>query len=330
MVPMQHITYVERQKLEFLVRCRLGVREIARRLHRDHSVIVRELKRNTEPGSRYTAARAQRLVEQRRQAKRLRKLDCDAQLYWYVRLKLQEDWSPEQIAGRLRREQGHSVISHETIYQYIYTGDGRLHGWYHCLRSGRRRRQPRYQRKARKGTGIPERISIHARPDVINQRTKPGHWESDSMVFSKQKARLSVQYERMLKYTLLQRVENGSAQATLDALRYSIESLPAYLWQSITFDNGKEGTKHTVIRDDYMIDTYFCDPYASWQKGGVENTNRWIRQYLPRHINLADLSEQQLQHIQHRLNSRPRKSLLFQTPHEALHNYLITSGALLT
>lgn len=321
MVLMQHITFVERQKLEFLVRCHLEIRDVARRLHRDHTVILRELKRNTGRGKPYTALKAQQYVEQRRQRKRLCKLDTNAQLYWDVRQHLDEGLSPEQIAGLLRVERGRSVISHETIYQYIYTGGGRLAGWYHYLRRSRRYRQPQQQRKRRKQQ-IPQRISIHERPLEIDQRLRYGDWETDSMVFSKQSDRLSVQYERKGQLVRMHKIPSGSAQATLDALRDSVESLPPKLWNSLTWDNGKEGTKHTAIRDDYGIDTYFCDPYASWQKGGVENMNGLIRQYLPRTTNLAEVSDADIQRIEDRLNNRPRKGLGYKTPNQVIQSYL--------
>lgn len=319
---MQHIIFLERQKLEFLVRCRLGIRDIARRLHRDHAVIARELKRNTGRGESYTALKAQQYVEQRRHRKRLCKLDTNAQLYWQVRQHLDEGLSPEQIAGVLRVERGHPVISHETIYHYIYTGSGRLAGWYHYLRRSQRYRRPRQQRRARKQTGIPGRISIHDRPAEIDQRIRYGDWETDSMVFSKQKDRLSVQYERKAQLVRIHKIPNGSAQATVDALRDSVESLPQQLWNSLTWDNGKEGVKHAVLRDDYDIDTYFCDPYASWQKGGVENMNGLIRQYLPRSTNLAEVSDEVIQKIEDRLNNRPRKGLGWKTPNQVIQSYL--------
>lgn len=318
---MQRITFGEREKLEFLFRCRLGIREIARRLHRHHTVILRELERNTGRGEQYTALKAQQYIDQRRQRKRLCKLDTDTQLYWQVRHHLDEGFSPEQIAGLLHSEAGYTIISHETIYQYIYTGSGRLAGWYHYLRRGQRYRQPRQQRKRRKQP-IPQRISIHQRPVEIDQRMRYGDWETDSMVFSKQKDRLSVQYERKGQLVRIHKIPNGSAQATLDALRDSVESLPQELWHSLTWDNGKEGVHHIALRDDYGIDTYFCDPYASWQKGGVENMNRLIRQYLPRTTNMTEVSDEDIQRIEDRLNNRPRKGLGYKTPNQVIQSYL--------
>lgn len=318
---MQPITFLEREKLELLVRCRLGIREIARRLHRDHTVILRELKRNTGCGDRYTAKTAERYVQQRQQRSRLRKLDRDDRLYWFVRLKLQGRFSPEQIAGLLRAEHGRSVVSHETIYQYIYTGNGRFSGWYHYLRRSQRYRQPRQQRTRRKPK-IPQRISIHDRPGEINQKQRYGDWETDSMVFTKQKERLSVQYERKGQLVRIHKIADGSAQATLDALRDSVESLPPALWHSLTWDNGTEGTKHTAMRDDYGIDTYFCDPYASWQKGGVENMNGLIRQYLPRSTHLSQVTDTMIQWIEDQLNNRPRKGLGWKTPNQVIQSYL--------
>lgn len=218
-------------------------------------------------------------------------------------------------------------MSHETIYQYIYEGEGR---WEHLspyLRRARKKRKRRYARRPRK-TPIPERISIHLRPREVQERVRVGDWESDTMVFRKQKTALSVQYERKLMLTRIHRIANRSAEETENALVKSVESLPQDLWQTITFDNGGEGARHTRFRTDYGIDTYFCDAYASWQKGGVENANGLIRQYFPRGTDLSRVSDAEIYAVQESLNNRPRKSLGYLTPNEALAHYYQTGGAL--
>jgi IS30 family transposase len=225
------------------------------------------------------------------------------------------------IAGRLKTHPPKGlegkIISHESIYAWIQTEEGRKLGLHHYLLSGRPRRQKHHSRKKHK-THIPERISIHERPEDIQKRMEIGHWETDSMVFSKQRERLSVQYERKARYVIIHRLSNGTAKETEQALHDSIQSLPQILWKTLTFDNGGEGATHTSIRSAYDIRTYFCDPYASWQKGGVENTNRIIRRFLPRQTDMSQITQQDLYAIQQKINSTPRKILGYKTPAEVL------------
>lgn len=147
------------------------------------------------------------------------------------------------------------------------------------------------------------------------------------MVFSKQKTALSVQYERRTQITLITKVADRSAAETLRVLNEKIDSLPPDIWKSITFDNGGEAAQHTKLRKTYGLTTYFCDAYASWQKGGVENANGIIRRFLPRTTDLAMLTDDDIAKIEERLNNRPRKSLNYKTPNEVMNVYL-QSGAL--
>lgn len=319
------LTLPERERIEYYRRLHVGVRAIARRLHRDHSVIQRELNRNQGRNGRYRAREAQHRADERATYTNRKKLDTNERLAHTVAEQLRLGWSPEQIAGRLR---GHPDlrmhVSHETIYQWIYQGEGRWKGLYHHLRKAHPKR---YRKKGRtpQKTHIPERISIQARPRIINERHRFGDWETDTMQFSKQHAGLSVQYERRSMLARVHKVANKSAEETEDAVRQSIESLPASLWKSITWDNGGEGTCHVRLRRDYDLDTYFCDPDASWQKGGVENLNGLIRQYFPRATDLATITDETVHAIQEMLNNRPRKKLQWKTPNEIINEQ---SGAL--
>lgn len=163
---------------------------------------------------------------------------------------------------------------------------------------------------------ITERISIKERPLMINGRERYGDWESDSMIFSQQRSILSVQFERKSKLIRIRKLPNKTAEETKYALINTAESVPTHLFKSITFDNGGEGALHHEIKKDYDIETYFCDPYCSWQKGGVENSNKLLRQYLPRSIRLENLTDRDIYEIQEKLNNRPRKSLNYSTPNE--------------
>lgn len=318
---MSNLTFYERQKIEFYLRLRWGRRKIARHLKRDHTVISREISRNSG-ASGYHAQLAQATAEQRAKKTNKRKLDKFPKLKHYVieRMK-KDDWSPEQIAGRLKRrppiELVGQTISHESIYDYIYNGSGRYEHLYPYLRRGQSKRQKQHSRKPQKVV-IPERISIHLRPEIIDKKERFGDWESDTMAFRKQKPALSVQYERKAMLARLHKVANKTAQETEVALIKTAESIPRDFHQSLTFDNGGEGACHLTLRKDYGFQTYFCDAYASWQKGGVENLNGLIRQYLPRDTDVASLTDFTIHCIQEKLNNRPRKSLQYKTPNEVV------------
>jgi len=315
-----NLTFYDRQKLEYWLRTKQSLRALARILGRDHSVLVRELKRNSDGDrKKYRADNAQRLFEKRVRKQHRGKLDKYPELKKMVVEGLKKEWSPDVIAGRLKTDRTlPATISHESIYHYIYHKDGRYEGLFKYLRQGKFKRQKRHVRKTNK-TSIPERISIHCRPSYIGQRKRYGDWESDSVLFSKQKTALSVQSERKSKLIRMHKMINKTALETTNALTRTIESLPGELFKTITFDNGSENVKHVEIKKEYSIETYFCDPFASWQKGGVENANKLIRYYLPRSTDLSKLTDYDIYQIQEKLNDRPRKCLNYQTPNEVIH-----------
>lgn len=319
---MQRLTLYERQAIEAKLRQGRSIRAIARYLKRDHRVISREVVRNKGDHSPYTASTAQRIAAQRERKRTRKKLEKDHVLRAYVVAELREDRSPEQIAGRLREQPTLSglpgkQVCPETIYQYIYAGEGRWEYLYPHLRRRRYKRQHQRARKPHKGR-IPERISIHERPEEVTKKTRYGHWESDTMVCRKQKSALSVQYERTAQLLRIHKVANRSATETTHAIQETISSLPQSLFRTMTFDNGLEAAEHTTLRDDYRIQTFFCDAYASWQKGGVENGNGLIRQYVPKDAMLDLMTDEDIFVIQEKLNNRPRKNLNYLTPNEVI------------
>lgn len=327
---MSNLKLCDREKIEFYLRCKQGIREIGRLVHRDHGVISREVRRNGG-ASDYDAKLAQKLADKRLAHNTKRKLDKDSSLKQYVVKQLREDWSPKVVAGRLKKHPPPELkgkrISHESIYQYIYTGEGRYEQLYEHLRRGQPRRHQLHTRTASKTT-IAERKSIHLRPEEINDRSEPGHWETDSMICKKQREIISVQYERKIKLVRIHKLPNKTAPETRDALIKTIESLQPGAVKSMTFDNGTEGALHMTIRDNWNVDTYFCDPYCSWQKGGVENENGIIRYYIPKDANLSKLTDHDIYIIQEKLNDRPRESLDFRTPNELARELNWISGAL--
>lgn len=323
---MQRLNLYERQKIALWCKRRISKRAVAKIVGRDHSVILRELKRNKGDYLPYNPDRAQHYAERRVKKKKKTKFEKYPALKEYVAEHIREGFSPEQIAGILRTNpppdlRGVTVCT-ESIYSFVYASP-LMDGLHAHLRRKRLKRRNRHGRVQQAKTLLKERISIHARPEEINTRKEFGHWESDSMVFSKQHEGLSVQYERSMQLVRINKIANRSAKETEDALRNSIESLPERSFKTLTFDNGSEGAHHTIIRDEFRIDTYFCDAYASWQKGGVENMNGLIRQYLPRSADLSKLSDRDVHLIQERLNNRPRKGLGYKSPNQKLQEYLV-------
>lgn len=326
---MSNLTFYERQQIESCLKSGFKIKLISIFVGRDHSVISREISRNSGDYFPYDARVAQEAASRRSKKTNKRKMDKNPALRKYVCKSLKEGWSPEQIAGRTREhhppELHGATISYEQIYEYVYN-DGRDENdmpLYQYLRKKKVQRQKRNSRKQRKVT-ILERRSIHERAEEINIRATYGHFESDTMI-CKNKKGLSVQYERKSQLVKIEKLANLRAETTEQAIVKNIESLPMNLRQSMTFDNGPENAKHMNIRDNLELETYFCDPYKSWQKGGVENMNGLLREYLPKKINLDEVDEKTVYNIQERLNNRPRKSLKYFTPNEIIN---IQIGAL--
>lgn len=316
------LTLYDRQRLEYWLRSQISLRDIGKSMRRAHTILSREIARNSNgQRSKYRADAAQRLFERRKYKQHKGKLDKYPELKQLVINGLKNEWSPDVIAGKLKTANEIITISHESIYHYIYNKDGRYEGLYKYLRQAKNKRQKRHTRKDRK-LPITERISIHQRPEVVGDRQRYGDWESDSVIFSKQKFVLSVQSERKSRLIRMHKILDKTAEETKYALINTVESLPSELFKTITFDNGGEGARHMEIKKEYGIETYFCDPFASWQKGGVENANKLIRHYLPRSTDLSKLSDRDIYLIQEKLNDRPRRCLGYQTPNEVINNYL--------
>lgn len=319
-MPKAHkpLTFPERQIIEDQLARKKSHRKIASLLSRDHTVITREIRRSGRLNP-YSAVKAQLRADQKLLGKRKKKLETDLPLRIRILGFLRKLDSPEQIAGRLKKEsEGQLVISHETIYQYIYSDEGKQAGLYKYLRTNRLRRRLRGNRKTQ-GSKIPERVSIHERPAEVASKSRYGDWESDTVESGRNgKGGLSVQYERKSQTCRIHKLTTKQAAETTEAITKTIDSLPLYLFKTITFDNGTEGTEHTEIRDQFDIGTYFCDPYCSWQKGGVENLNKLIRQFFPKKTDFSKVSEEEIQTVQENLNNRPRKGLDYRTPNEVL------------
>ncbi len=323
MARMRRLTHLERYIIEICLASGKSHKRIAKILGRDRRVIDREIARNKPEGRTYTAKLAAELTTRRESGRCRKKLERDEPLCSFVVDQLLEDFSPEQIAGLLKAEPpGHLVgkqISYESIYQYIYEGEGRYGGLYKHLRRARKKRRPHRGRKRRGNVQIIERISIHDRPRVIDDKERFGDFECDLVEGPRSdKQALSVHYERKSQTVRLYRVADKTTAQSFETWLATLESFPERFVKSMTFDNGCETAAHYVLRYEYDIDTFHCDSYASWQKGGVENINGLIRQYIPKGAKISDYTDEQIRQIENKLNNRPRKSHNYKTPNQVL------------
>lgn len=297
--------------------------EIGRRLNRHRATIGRELKRFRKHPSwpyyrQYFPDGADRLARERRARPRGFRWTRHRPLLAYVLGKLRQEWSPEQIAGRIRkdfRDDSKMRISHQSIYQYIKAdraAGGSL--WKRLRQSTRLRRKP-YGSGPRR-CRIPDRVGIEQRPDPAEKRKQIGHWEADTMLAKR--GRLATCVERKSRYVLIARLPDGTACQFNTAAIRCFRKVPRHWRKTITTDNGSEFVEHKKLASRLGFKTFFANPYASWERGTNENTNGLIRQYLPRHSDLSTLNYQRVARIAHKLNNRPRKCLAYRTPAEIL------------
>ena len=264
-----HLTASERDQIADLKSVGSGVQAIAAALGRSASTISRELQRNALDSGAYRPVPAEGAYLLRRQ--RPAKLERDNKLRSYVLARLSEGWTPEQICGRLRQgiERGLGLISTEAIYAWIYSKARKADRLWRSLPRGRPRRG---RRKRPSKDHIAEKTHISERTEAADQREEVGHWEAD-LVICKRSQPVLVLHERKTRVTLISRLMGKTAAETVSVLMALVKRLAPALRGSITFDNGGEFARHALLRDMLSATTYFCDAYASWQKGGVENTN---------------------------------------------------------
>ena len=313
-----HLNKEERKVFAVMFQRGESLRSIAEALGRHHSSLSRELRRNLTR-QHYHPLHAEFIARARmRECHRRERLKTKA-LKQKLDPMLRMKWSPEIISGILAKEQGHPVLSHEAIYQWVYAEARHLIPClpYHHSHRGIRRLD-------RSKCLILGRVSVLERSPDANLRIEPGHWESDLVVGSGRSA-LKVSVERKTRLTRLAKVYDKSAQASYLAMRRIFASLPEFLRKSITYDNGLENALHREINELYKMNSFFCFPGHCWEKPLVENTNGIIRWFLPKRTNFDIISDQQILTVENWLNSRPRKCLEFQTPNEAVN---LLSGAL--
>ena len=301
----------------------LSHRAIARKLRRAPSTISRELKRNARPTKQYAGGykpeRAHRLAARRRQWDARFKLQRQPALRELVKRRLAMGWSPQQIAGRLTRDNAPMTISYESIYRYAYHRSAQKDYWHRLLPQRKNRRG----RIKRGGLGsvhtIKYRRTLAERPCAADDRCQPGHWEADLMSFSKYGQYLVTLHERSARIVRCCRLANKSADHVARQIASLLADLPETLRRTITFDNGTEFARHYTLKTKIGVDTFFCDPHAPWQKGGIENAIGRMRRPLPRKTNLATLSRRKIGTIIEAYNNTPRKCLGYLTPNEVFN-----------
>lgn len=312
----KQLTKEQRFVLAELLELKLPKQEIARRLGVHRSTIYEELKRNTGPEG-YQPAEAQQRTAARRWVNRTRKMD-DPVVGEYVRNRLEEKWSPDQIAGRSQLDfprDPRRHISRQTIYAWVdhECRFGRRR-WRDCLRFGKPRRK-----RAENAGRLRGAVSIQGRPQVVDLRRRFGDWEGDTIVGRDRRGGLVSLVERKSGYTLLRRVADLCADTVREALECKLAPLPDPLRRTATFDNGKEFAEHERLAAAVGMKMYFADPYCSWQRGTNENTNGLVRQYWPKRTDLAALSHRDVTAVEMSLNDRPRKRLGYKTPREVIN-----------
>jgi len=280
---------------------------IARNLGVHKATVSRELVRN-QGGRGYRPKQADVLATERKQ-QRVKPRITAAQ-WTQVENFLRQQWSPQQISGRLSLEQSASV-SHERIYQYVYSDKARGGTLYRHLRC-RKQRRKRYGSYSRRGQ-IPNRVTIDQRPEVVAQKARLGDWEADTIIGGQHQAAIVSLVERQSKLTRLAKVARKTAQLVTQAVTTQLQSLAV---KSITSDNGREFAGHQQIGQSLKADFYFAHPYASWERGLNENTNGLVRQYFPKKSKFSKISHRQIKKVEDRLNNRPRKTLGYKTPNE--------------
>jgi IS30 family transposase len=296
-------------------------------LGRSPSTVSRELRRNAARGApaRYRASVAQALADRRARRPKTAKLAVHAPLRAYVQAKLEgiERWSPEQIAHRIAVEfpdDERMRISHEAIYQALYVqGRGALRRELTaCLRTGRALRKPRRRPDSRRER-IKDKVMISERPAEAADRAVPGHWEGDLIIGAGSASAIGTLVERSTRFTMLLHLPTDhGAFAVRDAITTTITTLPAALRRSLTWDQGIELADHAQLTIEADLPVYFCDPHSPWQRGTNENTNGLLRQYFPKGSDLSVHNPEHLAQVAAGLNDRPRKTLGWRTPAEAL------------
>ena len=320
----------EREEISRGIVAGQSIREIAKALDRSPSTISREITRNGGP-RQYRATAADKNAWARAERPKPCKLAGEPELCEIIEIKLRRKWSPQQISGWLKEEYAdceHYRVSHETIYKtlFIQARGALKKELQDYLRSKRHIRRARVSTLKDDGLGgIPGAISIRERPAEVEDRAVPGHWEGD-LIEGSNKTFVATLVERHSRYVMLAKVENKTTESVVAALIKQAHKLPRELYKSLTWDRGSEMTGHKKFTLATDIKVYFCDPKSPWQRGSNENTNRLLRDYLPKGTDLSIHTQEELDWIARELNERPRKTLEYQTPAARFNACVASTG----
>jgi IS30 family transposase len=324
------LTLAEREEISRAVVAGHSIRSIATLLGRAPSTISREIKRNGGQGG-YRASQADQAAWDRSRRPKTCKLTENRTLAHIVAGKLQWQWSPEQIAGWLKRtypDDENYQVSHETIYRSLFIqarGALKKELLQHLRRTRGMRRSRHHTQKTGNHGRITDAVSISERPAAVEDRAVPGHWEGDLLCGSRN-SQIATLVERHTRYVMLVKAASKDTETVINALINNAHKMPQELYQSLTWDRGKEMADHKRFTLATDIKVYFCDPQNPWQRGTNENTNGLLRQYFPKGADLSAYSQAKLNAVARKLNGRPRKTLNYETPAERFSQSVALTG----
>lgn len=324
----KHLSSEERDKIAILRAKGLSYETIALAIARDKTTVYRELNRNkSSVYNVYLPHKANARAKERKRNSGKRPRLKNLMIKNYVTTKLKLGWSPEQIAGRISKDHPNLSISHEAIYQYVYNKETRKTvNLITYLPRAHKKRKLFGQGHHHSNIHIPSRVSIDKRPQHINKRFEPGHWEADTITSRQSKKALAVSLERRSRLLHIKKLSAKESRKIVCALKSTIGLYPESLRRTITYDNGCENVEHERVNKALGTKSYFCNPYHSWEKGSIENSIGLVRRFLPKNTNFAIVSYARIRKIENLLNNRPRKCLKFQTPSEVLSSIVALTG----
>jgi IS30 family transposase len=324
------LTLAEREETSRSVAAGQSIRSIAKLLGRAPSTVSREIKRNGGQEC-YRASQADQAAWNRASRPKSCKLVANRALAYIVAGKLRLQWSPEQIAGWLKRtysNDGPFQVSHETIYRSLFIqarGALKKELVQHLRRTRAMRRSRHHTQKTENHGRITDTVSIRERPAAVEDRAVPGHWEGD-LLFGNNNSQIATLVERQTRYAMLAKVARKDTETVINALIKHARRLPQELYKTLTWDRGKEMADHERFTLATDVRVYFCDPQNPWQRGTNENTNGLLRQYLPKGTDLSSYSQAKLNAVARQLNTRPRKTLNYETPAQRFDQSVASIG----
>lgn len=311
-----HIKHEQRIELAALRRAGMKQKEIAKMLNIHASSVCRELKRNRTKNGKYWVNKSQQKCDERRTKanQQFRKIEADEKLRNHIIRKLKKYWSPEQIAGRLKRKHGKTIICHETIYEFIYGKRPDLEKYLRC-KKGKYRRRHGSKKHEQEREKLKKRRT-DTRPIIVEKRGRIGDWEGDTIVGGERTKAILTNVERRSGFLMANKLEQYLAELVKDITIASFNKIPKKKRHTITYDNGHEFSDHETIERDTGMTIYFAFPYHSWERGTNENTNGLLRQFFPKKSLFANITSDQLDNAVRLINTRPRKRLHYLTPSE--------------